>query len=233
MWAAVVFLSWFLMETLFNWLAIQSLSESEFPFFPNYRVDPDPQKQWPFHPSSYFIKNWLDENGYRPSDSLVSVLAEGYTLKAHFYEEPESFHRIQILFLPNHSGNVYISLALITLLKDGRRIQTDNFFLPFGGFYPENWFIERDPWIQSLERLSMRHSSRLKAMGSEPVRWVDTPAVDVNKQHDLLYRLNTDLGFLVPSQNWEIEGRISEEGRYRIWKEYWMLAYLGKSMKYS
>jgi hypothetical protein len=40
---------------------------------------------------------------------------------------------------------------------------------------------------------------------------------------------NTETGFLVPRPRREEEGKITSEGCYRLWKEMWLLAYLGKS----
>lgn len=41
------------------------------------------------------------------------------------------------------------------------RYVTDNLYLPFGGFYPENWLVERLPWRRSLPRLMARHEQRM------------------------------------------------------------------------
>jgi hypothetical protein len=54
--------------------------------------------------------------------------------------------------------------------------------------------------------------------------------IDVNEQQRILERLNTDTGFLVPRPRQEEEGKITSDGRYRLWKEMWTLAYLGKSV---
>jgi hypothetical protein len=47
-----------------------------------------------------------------------------------------------------------------------------------------------------------------------------------------LEKINTELGFLFPQAEREEFGKISHEGRYRVWKEYWMLSYFGKSVQY-
>jgi len=48
-----------------------------------------------------------------------------------------------------------------------------------------------------------------------------------------LDRVNTELGFLNPQSAREDHGKISNEGRYRIWKEIWMLKYLGRAARYD
>jgi hypothetical protein len=50
-------------------------------------------------------------------------------------------------------------------------------------------------------------------------------------QHEL-DRLNTELGFLHPHAEREDLGKFTHEGRYRVWKEIWMLNYLGRSARY-
>ena len=45
--------------------------------------------------------------------------------------------------------------------------------------------------------------------------------------------MNTELGFLNPQGAREDHGKISNEGRYRVWKEIWMLNYLGRAARYD
>ena len=56
--------------------------------------------------------------------------------------------------------------------------------------------------------------------------------VKVNAVRQMLDRLNTELGFLYPHHEREDLGKITQEGRYRVWKEIWTLNYLGRSAKY-
>jgi hypothetical protein len=44
--------------------------------------------------------------------------------------------------------------------------------------------------------------------------------------------VNTELGFLHGHQDREEYGKISKEGRYRVWKEIWLLNYLGRTVGY-
>ena len=44
-----------------------------------------------------------------------------------------------------------------------------------------------------------------------------------------LKNFNQKIGFLTPYN----EFKISQEGRYRIWKEMWLLAYLGRTLEYK
>jgi hypothetical protein len=45
--------------------------------------------------------------------------------------------------------------------------------------------------------------------------------------------LNTELGFLHPQGQREDEGKFTAAGRYRVWKEIWMLNYLGRAARYE
>ncbi|HRI82628.1 MAG TPA: hypothetical protein PLF88_09350, partial [Opitutaceae bacterium] len=59
------------------------------------------------------------------------------------------------------------------------------------------------------------------------------PLVDLNAQQHELDQLNTRLGFLNPQPEREEFGKISQAGRYRVWKEIWMLNYLGRAASYQ
>ena len=50
---------------------------------------------------------------------------------------------------------------------------------------------------------------------------------------DKKVRINTELGFLHPAGKREDLGKFTHEGRYRVWKEIWMLNYLGRSARYE
>ena len=62
--------------------------------------------------------------------------------------------------------------------------------------------------------------------------WEDEPLNDLNLQQNELEKVNTELGFLFPRNLREEYGKMTFEGRYRVWKEVWMLNYLGLSRRY-
>ena len=66
---------------------------------------------------------------------------------------------------------------------------------------------------------------------SEP--WGGEPLNDLNAQQSELERINTELGFLLPHVEHEEHGRISHEGRYRVWKEMLTLDYFGRAARYE
>ena len=68
--------------------------------------------------------------------------------------------------------------------------------------------------------------------GVQPAPYSVEPLADFNSTQQELEQLNTELGFLHSYPEREDLGKISPEGRYRVWKEIWTLNYLGRSAKY-
>jgi hypothetical protein len=164
--------------------------------------------------------------------ALKAEVGPGIYLRVSIYQDSEAGIRLQVTFLPQGNGALAVSYSLSTNTAGGYRYVTDNLHLPFGGFYPENWLVERNPWRRSLARLVKRHRARLARGNEMPVPWTTDPLNDLNLQQRELEQINTELGFLFPQADREEYGKISHEGRYRVWKEYWLLSYFGKSVRY-
>ena len=43
--------------------------------------------------------------------------------------------------------------------------------------------------------------------------------------------MNTDMGFLLPPYLREEHGKFTSNGRYRVWKEIWLLNYFGLTVQ--
>ena len=84
-----------------------------------------------------------------------------------------------------------------------------------------------------MPALVARHRARVAAAGSAVEPWRDESIADLNSQQTELDRLNTELGFLHPYHERDDLGKITHEGRYRVWKEIWMLEYLGRATRYE
>ena len=56
---------------------------------------------------------------------------------------------------------------------------------------------------------------------------------DINLSQHQLDQLNTEMGFLVAQPEREERGKITQQGRYRVWKEIWTLDYFGRSARYQ
>lgn len=228
----VLFIVWFLVETVLNWLRIHALSVSPLPLFPRYEVNEDGD-EWPIQPRLLKMREWLRGQGFRQVQALKAEIGGGIYLRVSIYQNPEATTRVQVTFIPQGSGAITVCYALTSLTADGARYVTDNLYVPFAGFYPEHWFVERAPWRRSLSRLLARHQARLKraSVVSEP--FTEEPLADLNMTQQELDRVNTELGFLHNPPQREDLGKITHEGRYRVWKEIWMLNYLGRAMRYE
>jgi hypothetical protein len=230
--AAVFFLLWFLGETLINWLSIHALSVSPLPLFPRYVVN-QAGDEWPTQRRALQIRDWLRAQGFKQIQALKAELGGAIYLRVSIYADPGATTRVQITFIPRASGAVNICFAVTSLTTSGRRFITDNLPVPFAGFYPEQWFVERAPLCRSLERLLARHRARLARAGEVAAGFTVEPHEDINATQGELDRLNTQLGFLHAQQDREDLGKITHEGCYRVWKEIWMLNYFGRAARYE
>ncbi len=227
----ICILAWFLVETTYHWLAIKALSQSSVPLFPAFRANANGE-EWPAQKRFFKVRKWLKENDFTLLSSLKAELLPEYFLRLHIYQSSDNKHRVQVLFIPQRNQAVTSCYTITSQTVEGTRYITDNLFMPFGGFYPENWFLQRKPLSRNLKLLFLFHKKRLENTKEVFVNWDEEAQSDVNEQQKGLERLNTELGFLFPTNLREEYGNISFEGRYRVWKEIWMLNYFGKSFTY-
>lgn len=229
---AVFLLGWFFFDCIYRWVAIHAMSVSPLPLFPRFVVN-QAGDEWPVQSRFLKLRDKLRAAGFKQVQAVRAEVATSLYVRASIYQDADNHTRLQVAFLPQPVGGVIACLHFSTQLADGRRIVTDNHHLPFAGFYPETWHIERRPNTRSFERLFARHGERLAAANSTPVAWETEPVLDLNAQQIELERLNTELGFLHPANLHEQHGRISHEGRYRVWKEMLTLDYFGRAARYD
>lgn len=228
----VVFaLIWFLGETLYNWLAIGAYSRSELPLFPRYEPN-DSGEQWPTQKNFLKLRDEIRAGGFTHMRSMRAHIAAGVYVRISIYQDATATTRLQVTFLPHPGGGMAVAIGISTLTTGGHRYMTDNTFTPYAGFFPENWLVERKPWKRSLRALLRRHSRRLAANNETPVPDAADPIEEMNAHQRAIEQLDIEMGFLTPHSEREERGRITNAGRYRTWKELWMLNYLGRSMKY-
>jgi len=224
-------LVWFLIESGYSWLAITALSRSDFPLFPRFDENPAGD-EWPNQKKCIAMRNWLRQNGYKRSAALIAKVGEQVLVRLSVYTSADGLTRLSVMFFPNARGLYVNCVSFHSLASDGTRLVTDNVFLPFGGFYPENWLVDRRPWTRGLEQLSALHAARIDAYGTSFVPMNDSPLDAINAEQQELESLNRKLGFLSQPDEQESEGRISHAGRYRVWQELWMLNYMGRALRY-
>ncbi len=228
---AVFLLSYLLIETVYRWLEIKALSISPIPLFPRFAVNASGE-EWPTQSRLLKERDWLRGNGFKAVQSLRAEIAPSIYLRASIYQDSSNKLRVQVLFLPQPGGNIVMCASMASQNADGTRYVTDNLYLPFAGFYPENWMVDRQPWRRSLEALLKRHRTRTDK-DTEPLQaWETEPLADLNAQQHALEQINTELGFLFPHHERDEYGKMTSEARYRIWKESWMLGYFGRSSRY-
>lgn len=222
----------FLVETAYNWLAISALSRSELPLFPKFEEN-DRGEEWPSATAFIKLKDWLRQGGFQRRQALVSTLGESILMRVSVYENEDQTIRLHILFLPNARGNTAVCFTFFSETHGDKALITDNIFLPFGGFYPESWSVERRPWMRSPQHLLDRHRARLDAQGEQLRPFTTVPLEKINQDQRLVESLNRDLGFLHPIAEQAEAGRLTTAGKARIWQEVWTLAYLGLPLRYS
>ena len=199
------------------------------PLFPSFKINTDGD-EWPADPLLIEVREWLRSVEFNRLSALKAKLFEETFLRASIYESADKLTRLQILFIPKRKGGATACYTLSTNGENERRLVTDNLFLPFGGYYPEAWDIVRKPLIGSLKRLLKLHRLRLIESTLKPIPFDDAPLEELNDQQRTLERFNLENGFLNPRQFQAEVGKISYDGRYRLWKEMWLLAYLGRSV---
>ncbi len=228
---ATVFLLWFLLESGFNWLKVSAISLSSMPLFPRYVVNSSGD-EWPTQKRLLKVRDWLREKRFVHLQALKAELGGGVWLRTSVYQDPENTVRLHVLFVPQENGAITVCYSLASLVDDARRYVTDNLYIPFGGFYPESWHVERSPWRRSLIRLVARHRARVEKSGETARAWDISPIDDINQQQQHMEMINMELGYLLPHTEREEFGKITPEGRFRIWKEAWLLDYFGIAGRY-
>lgn len=229
---AVSALSWFIIETAYNWVVISALSRSELPLFPKFEENENGE-EWPANKSLIDLKDWLSDNGFTRKQALISHLEDLVLMRVSVYENTDQTIRLHVLFLPNSRGNTSVCVTCFTETRNGYYIVTDNVFLPFGGFYPDNWDLERSPWTRSPKRVLERHKARLDAKAEPLMPFVMSPLEQINEDQRIVEELNRDLGFLRTRAEEMDLGRLTPGGKARIWQEIWTLSYLGMPLDYK
>jgi hypothetical protein len=229
--AAAAFLLWFLVESAFNWLKVSAISLSPLPLFPRYVVNSSGD-EWPTQKRLLRVRDWLRDNRYAPVQALKAELGGGIWLRTSVHQNHDHTIRLHTLFVPQESGAITVCFSVASRTTGGRRYVTDNLYIPFGGFYPESWHVERTPWRRRLQALVARHEARLARAGEPRLAWDNSPIDDINQQQQQMEMINTELGYLLPHAEREEYGKITPEGRFRVWKEAWLLDYLGVAQRY-
>ncbi|GHB93564.1 hypothetical protein [Cerasicoccus arenae] len=230
--AGVAFLGWFLFETLYNWLKVCAVSRGPIPLFPRFRQNFEGD-EWPADKRFILLRDWLRSTGFKKLESLKADLISDYVIRSSIYQDEQGLVRLQVIFFPQGVSSHEVNYVLITKTQEGERVITSNLNMPFGGYYPDKWFIVRKPLMRSLDKLLRFHRRRLLREGVNVQVWEDdAPLDDLNRQQTNLEIANMESGYLLKREFQEEHGRLSFEGRYRLWKEHWLISYLGRTVQY-
>lgn len=218
-------LLWILVESIYAWLAVRALSLSNLPVFPSYRATTR-DVNWPVEGSYLRVKDEIRSLGFTLREKLVADLGEHMQLQSLLYSDEEKRIRLQVIFAPRSTGRPAIFLIL-TSKADGVRWATDNVWLPYGGVFPKEWRVDRVPFFTSLKKLLDRHKKSLGKAELDLETFEDDWVDELNGEQEILDRESTDQGILLPRVQRPEYGKLSGEGRYRIWKQILLLNYFG------
>ncbi len=219
-------LVWILIESVYTWLAVKALSISEIPVYPNYRETSD-EVAWPVLPYFVKVKEEIRGLGFSREANLSADLGGALKMRSLLYFSEDRKTRLQVVFAPRANGCP--ALFLVFSSKNGERRQvTDNVWLPFGGVFPEAWSVSRHPFARSARRLYEKHASNLKTWSVEPEAFAEDSVETLNAEQDELDRASIDGGILIPRGQRPEYGKLTGDGKYRVWKQILLLNYFGR-----
>ncbi|MGB0375258.1 MAG: hypothetical protein ACPGEE_04505 [Opitutales bacterium] len=220
--------AWFILETLYYKISIHMLNISEMDLFPKYKNDTN-ENLWPINKEVLKIKDLLSEEGFKEEETLkAEIIAHLVIRQAVFLDEARKV-RLNVLFIPNAKNEIKLFYSLFSHKTSGEYLLTDNQNMPFGGYYPDHWTVNRYPISHSLKKLLKKHR---EAMSESEGEWTEVEGDIRTKTNRLQWELekkNREMGFL-NEPNREDKQQISSEGCFRIWIEMWLLAYFGKTL---
>ena len=220
--------AWFILETLYYKISIHMLNISEMDLFPKYKNDTN-ENLWPINKEVLKIKDLLSEEGFKEEETLkAEIIAHLVIRQAVFLDETRKI-RLNVLFIPNAKNEIKLFYSLFSHKTSGEYLLTDNQNMPFGGYYPDHWTVNRYPISHSLKKLLKKHR---EAMSESEGEWSVVEGDIRTKTNRLQWELekkNREMGFL-NEPNREEKQQISSEGCFRIWIEMWLLAYFGKTL---
>lgn len=220
--------AWFILETLYYKISIHMLNISEMDLFPKYKNDTN-ENLWPINKEVLKIKDLLSQEGFKEEETLkAEIIAHLVIRQAVFLDEARKV-RLNVLFIPNAKNEIKLFYSLFSHKTSGEYLLTDNQNMPFGGYYPDHWTVNRYPISHSLKKLLKKHR---EAMSESEGEWTEVEGDIRTKTNRLQWELekkNREMGFL-NEPNREDKQQISSEGCFRIWIEMWLLAYFGKTL---
>jgi len=220
-------LAWLLLDSGYLWLYILTWDRSELPLFPSVRQVE--KVDWPANKRFFLIRDWIRENNYQEIGSFKFFFEDEALQQMIVYESPDAMVRLQVVIVTDVTG-VILDQIVFTSDTDQGLVITDNVFMPFGGVYPENWKVKRFPAIRKIQTIAKYHQDTLSKDGEACCLRFETDALTwLIDQQNTLEKENIEAGILNMRQDREEYGKMTGEGRYRIWKELLLLSYFSIS----
>jgi hypothetical protein len=220
-------LVWVLLESVYTWLAVRALSLSSIPVYPTYRTTTN-EVNWPVAKEYLHVKKQIKDLGFVRQEKLSADLGGQLSMFALLYLEKTKNIRLQVIFAPRASGLPALFFLFSSKQEDNRWL-TDNVWLPFGGVFPSEWKVDRRPFISSPKTLLSRHLRNISKSESSLEEFSEEDLLDeLNGEQEILDRESTEKGILMPKSQRPEYGKLTGEGRYRVWKQILLLNYFGK-----
>jgi len=222
-------LAWAFIDTGYLWVYILAWDKSELPLFPAIREVE--RVDWPANTRFFLIKDWIRENNYAEIGCFHYLYEDEVLQKLVVYESPDKTVRLQVIIVTDVTGVILDQIVFSSITEDGRVIITDNVFMPFGGVYPENWIVRRFPPVRKIQSIARYHQNSVSAGGSICcVKYDEDTKTWIQNTQNTLERENIEAGILNSRRDRNEFGKMTGEGRYRIWKELLILNYLSISL---
>lgn len=219
----VGFLLWFLIESTYTWILIHILNRSSVALFPRFTRANEPNI--PIDPPFLHNQRTLALAGFSLTESLHATFDSVNRIQAYVYENKARTKRIQALLIPRSMSGSFIFYSVYAQGKDGKRYGVDNLFLPFGIAYPESGHFSRKPWVNDPKILIQHHNKMTESVELAP--FDQDPCSDLNAFQSVLEGTNIERGLLFPKPLQAQYGKLTQEGRYQLWKSLLILHYLG------
>ena len=219
---------WFMLETVFYKVSIHMMNVSEMELFPKYKNDTD-ENLWPINKEVLKVKDLLSKEGFKFEETLKAHIVSHITIRQAIFLDEARKIRLNVLFVPNAQNQIKLFYSLFSTKGSGENLITDNQNMPFGGFYPEHWTVNRFPLCHSLGQLLKKHRKAIEEAKDTWSLLDEDIRTKSNKLQRELEIKNREMGFLNLPNN-EDKQKISPDGCFRIWTEMWLLAYFGKTL---
>lgn len=222
---ALAVLGWFFCESLLLWVFLGRLSFSSVPLFPRFRLLAHTDGM-PIHEGFSRAQAQLESMGYTFLESMALPLNDTFSVWSRVFEK--DCRRVQLLLMPRSRGRFQLHVAVHGLGADGVRYTLDNLYLPNVAASPKDQVCLRRPWARGMRKLIKRHEALMAEAGGCQA-FTYPPCEDLNRAQAQQEAYNAQGGLLRPSHVHSEHGRITPEGRYRIWKGLFWLHYFGRA----